>query len=241
MGKNIEFQVTLDKWDGETGYWLSDILLIPGVTVDKIYYGGHTASVDEYQQSKRGIRWHNSSNRPQRITVDFVLTKDFNKLAESDLFFKKLTAVLSISTLILGIVVAVNNKGKNVEKPAASQEQLKPIGVKISSPPASETKPAISKSPQAAINNYEKLYDEKKFPLDTCGKVINQRADFVVYVPREGRSTVDIPSKFCIDVKDTLNWYSDRIQVATFTNEVDAQEFLDFIKKRFPGGWKSRQ
>jgi hypothetical protein len=261
MGKNIEFQVDLSKWNDETGYWESDILRIPGVEVDNIYVNGRTVSDDDYKKSNRGIRWHNQSSRPSRITVDFILTKDFEKLATSDLFFKKLTAVLGISTLFLGIVVAINaNKIATVKAPV-SQSPASTLPPQVVSPPtlpvSQEATPTVSPPivellappvsqepilPPNTENTYQKLYDAKKFPRATCGKVDNQEVNFVVFIPLNQANSKNI-EKFCKDVTEKVKkWHTDKIQVAAFTNENDAEQLVDFMKRHnFGGVWRSEQ
>jgi hypothetical protein len=127
---NIQFRISLSDrdWNSVLGGWTSEALTIPGCIVVAVYYDGHKASGDDYDlRTRKDIRWKGKSTRPNEILVDLELTKDFGK---SEWHLKVLSAILGISTLVLGIIVAFNAdwiaKGKysTVPKPSSQSTPI---------------------------------------------------------------------------------------------------------------------
>lgn len=83
------------------------------------------------------------------------------------------------------------------------------------------------------LNQYKEQYKKGAYPFSECGNV-NSRPVYPIFIPRGDNNFKRVEKEFC---KDARHW-GDNIQVASFSEEDEADMFLDFIREHFDGAWK---
>lgn len=95
------------------------------------------------------------------------------------------------------------------------------------------TIPTKTPTPESK-NRYEDNATKKgTYPKSKCGKV-RGKPFYPIYIPRNNSNLDRVKREFC---KEDARDLGDKIMVATFSEEVEAYEFLDFIGKHLPGAW----
>jgi len=173
----------------------------------------------------------------------------------------------SIGWPLVVIVIVVGSVGLvAVMRGLPIQMEVGPLGVKfitspplLSSPPSpapsvtsnlveesSTNSPLIQGAPTPTssptpTNTYKEKYAKGEYPMPECGKVIS-RPVYRIFIPRgsnifESSSNFEnVTKRFCQDAKDL----DDKVRVASFSDEEEANMFLEFIKGHFNGAWKEQ-
>ena len=106
--------------------------------------------------------------------------------------------------------------------------------IPLISSPTPISSPTLISSP-TPTNKYKEKYERGEYPISQCGKV-SSRPVHPIFIPRGSNDFEKVRDSFCQDAKD----WGDKIQVASFSDEEEANMFLEFIREHFKGAWKGQ-
>jgi hypothetical protein len=253
MSNNLNLRITLplEKWDQSLPGWTCDALELPGAKLRKIRFKGNDVT-HEFSQDEKDLIWSGKPKPNDSILVDIELTQDFNQLERDKLALEKeklqlekskvkldnrwkfVSAVLTLLGIFIGSITTYYVSSAKAVSPSSTPS---PSPSSTPSPsPSSTPSPSPSSTPSTK-NIYDLMFEKKIFPLPECGKVIDKEVNFTISIPTRSGYYRDVKDDFC---EDAASWDRDTIQVASFTNEVDATEFYTFIQKHFKEAKKSK-
>lgn len=148
--------------------------------------------------------------------------------------------VIGLLLLVVGIVLnsappsGVSSTQNPSIKQSPTQSPLQVSPVEKSSPDSTP-----SQEPLTPTNTYREKYAKGEYPMRGCGRFSGYPV-YPIFISR-GSSGFErsenferVKKDFCQDAIDS----NGRIRVASFTEEKEADMFLEFIKEHFDEAWK---
>jgi hypothetical protein len=220
--EKISFLIKLNRsdWQDDPSGWNCSVLKIPSAEVKRVFSGSEEFSLSDYEaeQELGMIRWRSSKKHPEQIAVLIQLNESLSTKAETDKW-KTLTAILTPAAAILAAIITSIVGPVFLEKYNGDQVEISP-----------------SKKIPESVNPFQVKYDAGEYPLFECGNV-NSRLVYPIYIPASFENFQKVQDSFCKDAQVIEG----KIMIASFSDEKEAEMFLEFIKEHFEGAWKGER
>ncbi|MEP0911984.1 hypothetical protein NDI45_13775 [Leptolyngbya sp. GB1-A1] len=117
-----------------------------------------------------------------------------------------------------------------VSAPSPSPSQTASPSVSPTPPP-----PTIPTASPESKNRFQVKYENREYPQSQCGRIIGAPV-YPVFIAGSWSNYQRVRREFCRDAY--YDYVGGRIQVASFSDEPEANDFVVFMKQHFNEAWK---
>lgn len=241
---SIPTYLTDNDWDKNFSGWRCPYFRIPGAEFESFFGDGKPLQIHEYEvnQKLEMVLWRSTLPKPKELAFVVRLTKNLSTKEATDRW-KVTTAIMAaIIAAVLPELTKVwlGNKDYSNTTPAPPEV----VTTVVPTPALTPTPTVSTPTPTPTlVNKYKEKYANGEFPLPQCGEVIVGRPVYPIFIPYEGDNLGRVRSQFCEDAYPTRGdaYYTrSKVVVASFSNEEEADIFLEFIKEYFDGARKGQ-